>query len=131
MVRNKLQISGRILNRLDENRGFRLARVRPFDLQCGHCFIVFWGACHLTALGPLSSCIYTTSSPSTLSRPYIYPYFTVTAIKTPPTVTKQRAACHSSKRCRLHIYRKGFGELDIIPRKILSSVSTSRLLSNK
>jgi hypothetical protein len=34
--------------------------------------------CHLTALGPLSSCIYTTSSPSTLSRPYIYPYFTVT-----------------------------------------------------
>jgi len=34
--------------------------------------------CHLTALGPLSSCIYITSSPSTLSRPYIYPYFTVT-----------------------------------------------------
>jgi hypothetical protein len=34
--------------------------------------------CHLTALGPLSSCIYITSSPSTLYRPYIYPYFTVT-----------------------------------------------------
>ena len=37
--------------------------------------------CHLTALGPLSSCIYTTSSPSTLSRPIYIHLFTVTTRK--------------------------------------------------
>jgi hypothetical protein len=51
------------------------------------------------------------------------------AIKAPPTVTKQRAACHPSKRCRLHIYRKSFGELDTRPQMVLSSVSTSQLLT--
>jgi hypothetical protein len=37
--------------------------------------------CHLTALGPLSSCIYTTSSPSTLSRPIYIHLFTVTCLR--------------------------------------------------
>jgi hypothetical protein len=38
-------------------------------------------SCHLTALGPLSSCIYTTSSPSTLSRPIYIHLFTVTEVE--------------------------------------------------